>query len=171
MLLRGLLALLLAVGAPRRAACCVLQGQDSGHCVPTAGIAALLPFCAPYVSLYPSACLPNEYPNFPNHTALHKDAWVKAQVELVVARRLAIEDTNGQGFTLRAFEGVGGVGGTLRAGGWGAGPAVLGVLLFPRGRPTSHLLPPYLPPPRSSPPHARAQCPTRALRARCWCTF
>ncbi len=98
-----LLALLLAASGALRATCCVLQGQDSGHCVPTAQAAALLPFCAPYVSLYPSACLPNEYPNFPNHTALRKDAWVQAQVQEVIARRLDIEKTNGDGFKLCAW--------------------------------------------------------------------
>jgi hypothetical protein len=94
-----LLALLLLLPAARA---CVLQGQDSGHCVPTSAAAALLPFCAPYVTLYPSVCLPNEYAAFPNHTATAKDAWVRAQVGAVVARRLDIENTNGQGFTLRA---------------------------------------------------------------------
>ena len=93
----ALLALLLAA-----ARACQLQGQDSGHCVPTAAAASLLPFCAPYVTLYPSVCLPNEHAAFPNHTAARKDAWVQAQVGQVVARRLSIEDTNGQGFTLGA---------------------------------------------------------------------
>ncbi len=153
-MLRGsralLLAVLLSAGAPRRGAGCVLQGQDSGHCVPTAGIAALLPFCAPYVSLYPSACLPNEYPNFPNHTAKRKDAWVQAQVEQVIARRLAIENTNGQGFSLRAFGAAGWCLCVCPATAWGIRPgsSPLPVAL------TSFSLPPH--PPASAPTLASA---------------
>ena len=149
MMLSALLLALLVRGS----SACYLQGQDSGHCVSTSGIAALLPFCGSTVSAYPSVCLPNEYPTFPNHTATSKDRWVQAQVSKTVERRLAIENTNGEGFTLRAF-----LGGRFC---WRC---------FLRLAPTAPRARAHTPPP--FPPRLPLwQCPTRARRAASSFTF
>jgi hypothetical protein len=93
--------LLVALGL-RVSLACFIQGQDSGHCVPTAGIEKTLPFCAKYVGLYPSTCLPNEYPQFPNHTASQKDQWIKKFVTDTIEHRLLVEKENGANMKLRA---------------------------------------------------------------------
>ena len=128
--------------APCAVLACYLQGQDSGHCANTAALATTLPFCHKYVSVYPSACLPNEYPAFPNHTATRKDNWVQAQATGTISRRIEIETTNGGGFTLRA---------SLCA----------CPLLRAAARLTLPAPPPLCPP----------QSPGRAPWAASWCTF
>jgi hypothetical protein len=102
-----LLLVLSAALLPRSSTACYIQGYDSGYCANTEGAAAAdiavkIPFCAEYVTAYPSVCLPLEYPYFPNHTATAKDAWVNEQVYQTVTRRQAIEETNGDKFELRA---------------------------------------------------------------------
>lgn len=98
------LALLLLL-APRRAAPCYIQGQDSGYCRDTSAgsLGEDMPFCAAYVGAYPSVCLPNEYDYFPNHTVAAKDRWVADVTTTAIARRQAIEEENGNGYTLRAL--------------------------------------------------------------------
>lgn len=86
---------------------CYLQGYDSGKCVTTGGgndyIFKQLPFCSQYVKDYPSVCVPIEYDYFPNHTVRAKDKWINKEWADTVERRKAIEEKNGDGFTLGAL--------------------------------------------------------------------
>lgn len=83
-----LVAALLCAAAPSARAC-VLQGHDSGVCVDADVVASRAPFCSGVISY--RACVPKEYPWFPNHTLSKKDAWIADTLASVKARRLSIE--------------------------------------------------------------------------------
>ncbi len=46
--------------------------------------------------------MPNEYPQFPNHTASQKDQWIKKFVTDTIEHRLLVEKENGANMKLRA---------------------------------------------------------------------
>jgi hypothetical protein len=111
-------AALLALVPPARA--CYIQGQDSGECRSAASLVAAgdLSYCGTVISSsYDSVCVPRTFGGttidfitqkpfgwglFPNHTVRAKDAWVGTYTANAIARRLQIEEKNGEGLTLRA---------------------------------------------------------------------
>lgn len=68
---------------------CYIQGVDSGVCVDPSEVARRAPFCAK--SVHYRACVPKEYPWFPNHTLGAKDGWIAGTFDRVKKRRLLIE--------------------------------------------------------------------------------
>lgn len=76
---------------------CVIQGIDSGECIPGDDFSERAPFCASTIrnaiggiTNY-KVCVPREYKWFPNLTVTKKDIWMQDTFTYTINRRRAIE--------------------------------------------------------------------------------